>query len=205
MISAPWMLGSLDHRRGLTVLELLTVLLSMTIVGGMAFHLLVSTTKASQRNLSGASRADRLGILLGSIHKDLGGRYPNASSAPITIGNPGSDDPKLLLRTEILKQSDKPQVELVELLYRVENYPKENGRPALLRTVDPNLEIGAGPESSSHPLFLFEQGESLIWEATPETVAMGPPSIHLRLHFENENHEGWPVIRDTLIVGSIGE
>jgi hypothetical protein len=190
--------------RGMTLLELTSVMLSSLIVGAMAFHIMFDTSKAAHRGMSAASRGDRLRLLARSLDMDLAGRYPNAVSSPLAIGSASATSAtQTLIRTEVLEQLETSDVQLTELVYSLESDPADPRIKALWRVLDPDLSPGRGPNAKAERLINLEFTESLVWSATPEQGSAPVPGFHLGLTLNDRRYRDRPVSREMNLVGRL--
>ena len=191
-----------DCGKGITLLELLVVMLALMVVMSMGFQILFTSGKSAHRGLSLASQGERLRLLEKMIYRDLSSRYAPLSSETLLIGNTSaSSSTQMLLRTEILDQPSDDHVELYELTYTLEETREGSNTWAVVRTLDPDLEPGRGPEADARSVFQLRVTESLTWEATPENVAGGPSLAWLTISLQDSQFKGFLTQRKVFLAG----
>lgn len=188
--------------RGLTLLELLVVMLALMVVMSMGFQILLTSGKSAARGLSLTSQSERLRLLQKMIDRDLGSRYSPPSSANLLVSSvTGPPATQTLLRTEILDQPSDPHVELCELTYTLEETALGGGTWAVVRTLDPDLEPGRGPEADARAVFQLRVTESLTWSATSESLGGGPSQMWLNIVLQDSQFKGFLTQRKVLLTG----
>jgi prepilin-type N-terminal cleavage/methylation domain-containing protein len=188
--------------RGMTLIEVMVVLVTGLVVGAMAFHLMLSSSKGAHRGISISSREDRLRLLVRSLDSDLACRCPTPRTAKLEVGSPAPDSAtQTLLRTEVLYQTDKDTVEVRELTYELADESPGHEIRSLRRILDPYLEPGASAAAETQTLLWFGRGEQLTWSATPETLAPGVAGIRLGVELLDEQFKDRPVSSEIHLVG----
>ncbi len=187
---------------GLSLLELLVSMLSMLIVGSMAFHLLLSSSRSVNQQLSMASRGDRLRLLQTLLERDMAARFPNPMTAPLTIksvtGPPTGMD---LLSSDVLLQDDTDTVSLGHVTYRIQNDLSGRGEWNLIRIVEPLAGSEAVSAGTQTILFELEPAEELLLSATREIST--PTQSHTRLVWKylDQRYHDFPIMREMVLVG----
>jgi hypothetical protein len=167
-------------------------MLALMVVMSMGFQILLTSGKSAHRGLSLTSQGERLRLLQKMIHLDLGSRYAPPASENLLIGGTSeSSSTQMLLRTEILDQPSDEHVDLCELTYTLEETSEGSGAWAVMRTLDPDLEPGRGPEADARAVFQLRVTESLIWTATPESVGGGPSLAWLTISLQDSEFKGF--------------
>jgi hypothetical protein len=173
-------------------LELLVVMLALMVVMSMGFQILLTSGKSAARGLSLTSQGERLRLLQKMMDRDLGSRYAPPSSESLVIGNTSAPpSTQVLLRVEILNQPLDRHVELRELTYTLEETGEGSDVWAVVRTLDPDLEPGRGPESDARTVFQLRAAESLTWEATSENVDGGSSRSWLTISLQDSQFKGF--------------
>lgn len=188
-------------RRGMTIIELMAVMLSALVVGAMGFHLMFTSGKSVHQRLSVLSRGERLRLLQTALSHDLAGRFPAFQAGGVEITPPNLESAtQTLLRAQVLVQGETSTADLRELLYTLEETSPGGGQRAVVRSLDPDLAPGRGPQSSVQNLFALEYKEDLVWAATPVVEATGPTLLRLVLTLTDERYERRPVSREVQVV-----
>lgn len=188
---------------GMSLIEVLVVLLSLTIVGSMAFQMLWENNVAVSRNLSQSSKADRLRILQKTLDQDLSSLYPNALEAGVRIDSgTGEAGERELLSGRLIESDGAQNLDVYEFAYTLEEYPEGAGRMALVRSLDPDLSPGRSPEADVRPVFSLEVDETLDWEVenTEWRGATSPSRLNLTL--TNSRFKDFGTRREILIHGA---
>lgn len=188
---------------GMSLIEVLVVLLSLTIVGSMAFQMLWENNVAVSRNLSQSSKADRLRILQKTLDQDLSSLYPNALAAGVRIDSgTGEAGERELLSGRLIESDGAQSLNVYEFAYILEEYPEGAGRMALVRSLDPDLSPGRSPEADLRPVFTLEVDETLDWEVenTDWRGATSPSRLNLTL--TNSRFKDFGTRREILIHGA---
>jgi len=143
--------------RGITLVELLVVMLSLMVVMAMGFEIMNENVRAVSRGLSQNACSDRLRLLEKQLNLDLSSRHGVPKYATLEIGSatPVSAT-RTLLHTRILEQTEKDQVRILELTYTLEEVQGKSGRYALVRTIDPDLAPGKSPQAESKAVFHWD-------------------------------------------------
>ena len=187
---------------GLTLLELTVVMLALMVVMAMGFQILATSGDSVARGLSLTNRGERLRILQKTMDRDLNSCYLQNGSADLLIGSPSQSSPnKTLLRAQILSQSMEDRVDLAEVIYTLEELADGSGWKALVRTLDPDLEPGKGPEADSREIFNLAITETLVWEATPESASGEVDRVWLKVTLLDERFKEFVSERQILLTG----
>ncbi len=189
--------------RGLSLIELLVVMLSLAIVGSMAFQLLWQSNTSVHRNLSESSKADRLRILQKSMTQDLSSSYPNLLAAGAQVASSSAEGGgKAILRTRILDAQLGEDPILYEVEYALQEYPEQSGRMAVVRTLDPDLSEERGDGAQTKRIFTLDVEETLDWsvEATDWRGSTSPSVLKFTL--TNHQFEDYRTQREILVHGA---
>ncbi|MCG3196619.1 MAG: prepilin-type N-terminal cleavage/methylation domain-containing protein [Candidatus Omnitrophica bacterium] len=191
----------MSGRRGMTLIELMAVMLSALLVGAMGFHLMFTSTKSVHQRMSVLSRGERLRLLQTAVSRDLAGRFPAYQPGGVSIASPNPESAsQTLLRANVLVQGEEPNVDLREVIYTVEEPSPGSGQRAVIRSLDPDLAPGRSSQASLQNLFTLEFKENLVWSATPVAEATGPTLQRLVVTLTDERFKDRPVSRELRIV-----
>ncbi|MCA9415615.1 MAG: type II secretion system protein [Candidatus Omnitrophica bacterium] len=188
--------------RGISLIELLVVILSLAIVGSMAFQFLWESNTRVARNLSQAAKADRLRLLQKSVDQDLSSVYPNPLEAGVLVGSSTDQETgRTMIETRILESDPNAEPALYQVKYRLQEYPEGSGRTALVRALDPDLAEGDSEETKVKPVFTLDVQESLDWkvETTDWRGATSPSKLQLTL--TNSRFKDFQSRREILLHG----
>ena len=187
--------------RGISLIELLVVMLSLMLVSSMAFQFLWESNTVVTRNLSQSSKADRLRILQKSMTQDLDSAYPNPLKAGVRIQTAsGEGAGRMILETQIVETRPGEEPHLSQVRYSLTEYPENSGRLAVIRTSKPELEKGDA-DTDTRRLFSLEVEETFDWsvESTDWRGATSP-SV-LKLNLTNKRFKDFKTQRQILVHG----
>lgn len=187
--------------RAFSVLEMVVILLSATLVGSMALHLMATSVRSVNQQMSVASRIDRLRLLQTVLERDLDSRYPESEASTVRIASATSiTSPQVLFSAQVLIQETSPQVDLEQVEYRFDQEDPSESRLSLFRTLK---TVSQTPSEASKILFRLEETESLAWSASPEVRHSSAAWTRLHLNFEDSRYKDFPVMREMLIRGRV--
>lgn len=187
--------------RAFSLLEMLVVLISATLVGSMALHLMMTCVKSVNQRMSVVSRIDRLRLLESVIERDIDSRFPEQEKGAVRIGAATSGGlPQRLISARVLIQETSPQVSLEEVEYLLEKEDLDYPGISLFRRLKSQTQP---PIESARILFRLEEDESLTWSATPEVMDSSTSWTRLHLVLEDRRYRDFPVMRDMLLEGKI--
>jgi len=188
--------------KGLSLMELLVVMLSLVLVASMAFQILWESNNTVYRNLSQSSSADRLRILQKTMNQDLASSYPNPLDAKVRIDSTtGEDSGNTILTTNIIEAGAGAEPVLYEVTYSLEEYPEGSGRTAVVRIADPDLSPDRGEEAKVKPVFTLDVEETFDWSVeTTDWRGTTSPS-KLKLSLTNRRYKDFGTRYEILVHG----
>lgn len=188
--------------RGFSLLEILVSMLTTLIVASMAFHLLLSSSRSVNQQLSMASRGDRLRLLQTLLERDMAARFPNPMAASIEIGEvTGSPTGRVLIASDVLLQPDTDSVGLGHVTYQLQTGISGGEEWDLVRTVEPLSEPEGIPAGTQTILFRLEPDEHLLLSATREVETSTQTRTRLVWRFLDQRYHDHPVTREIVLVG----
>jgi hypothetical protein len=187
------------NEKGLSLVELLVVLLSLMVVMAMGFDLLRTSGHSVSIGLSQSTKAERLRFLQRRLVQDLQSRLPGPANSAVDIesASPVAEG-TTLLRTQILQQKEEAGVDLFEVVYKLEQDPPGSGHIAVTRTVDASPTEGLGDMTRVDRLFNLTTTETLSWQAV---TGPGENQTSIEIQLIDNRFGGYVTSRRILVPG----